>query len=1227
MGPEASNRGADADADANADANVSVKGGGKTSNKSRGKKGTSVVQEAFVEPPTSSEGEDYGEAAVEDPEDKFAKLMGGSEERSVAVAAAEKEGAAAAKAAQKEEKAAEKKLASASKAAEKEATAIAKEAAAAEKREKKEKRRSKLAEEAIVPERCTDCSAKIAFCMCDKKRGFQSDIKGVALDGLESLQAHEIKKGHGMDDSDDDASDDFDGDKTGYGGEDEGSSRKGSISGGLQKLKLKLSSSSKEKKEKKRSSSSGDTSVPERCADCSAKIAFCMCDKKRGFQSNIKGVSVTSSLQGLVETEQTFGEGVDSETEAAEEAAKMKVEKKKVVELKKRSKRKSKTGTSDSEADNDHNDDSDSEAEDHTAAANPSREHMDDFRQKLSADVGADEAKKFAAELGRNIVNGRCTRCHTKEAWCVCAVPSGEKPGAGKADRPSLTITGLEHTDQSSTTDPSAGAGKKVLNLANTVGESKVDEEEDDDGMDGINVSSARASAAAKAKLAAELVADTKGLGRGKDVWDQDDADEGQGGGGGEGGEEKSVVGSLTGTKAEMDAYWKANKSAEVSKTALPTQLLSRAVRRTNSGAAGSLFEKPKTKPVRKLSDDSGDDDDDDNDALARIPTLGGKGTPQTNRKLHSAGLVNVTSLHEQDKSSGRQLGRKSTLPPGVLDRTKSALSSPASRAAAARQHTVVDDDEDDDDLGMPTLAKGKTVVPIPNSGTEEDAGTLLTEDDVGKRVDVKGYGTGMLSFLGAVRFADKATGEWCGVVLDDPTKGRNDGTVQGVRYFDCKHEKGGVFVSLRANKASLLTAGTTGVKGKRSAWGGDTDIGPRESAAALKVITSKKIAVGAASSGLSATGRGGFDDRDDGGYGGSGAGGYQGGGGGGSSGIGGSLGVDPFPMSSSMPKGPDADGPTGPGMFNKTTGANAMHDAANAGNYDELKRLIKSKVHDVDKGDFEGRPPLMHAVHQHHVECVELLLKEGADINLQAKDGSTALHEAVYNSTVEMMWMLLNNGADQRTRDQDGREPIHWSTDNPSGPKCMSVLLSKYKVHVDVTDDADMTPLMWAACHNQADMVRVLLELNADVHEKDMDGKTALDWAVHTNSIDALNLLLDYEGSFFKDRKGRTAMHTAAERGAILAIEAILTVRPDSIEDTDLQGRTPVFWAAACRVRAFRQKLTPEDIIGSHACSLEANMRVTNSIPLGCQLPLTVATINCVVTRKATKRRRYESY
>jgi hypothetical protein len=46
-------------------------------------------------------------------------------------------------------------------------------------------------------------------------------------------------------------------------------------------------------------------------------------------------------------------------------------------------------------------------------------------------------------------------------------------------------------------------------------------------------------------------------------------------------------------------------------------------------------------------------------------------------------------------------------------------------------------------------------------------------------------------------------------------------------------------------------------------------------------------------------------------------------------------------------------------------------------------------------------------------------------------------------------------------------------------------------------------------------------------------------------------------------------------------------------------------------------QEFAHEDTIGSHACSLEASKRVTNSIPLECPLPLSVRTFYDVTTLK----------
>ncbi|CAG2065232.1 unnamed protein product, partial [Timema podura] len=69
----------------------------------------------------------------------------------------------------------------------------------------------------------------------------------------------------------------------------------------------------------------------------------------------------------------------------------------------------------------------------------------------------------------------------------------------------------------------------------------------------------------------------------------------------------------------------------------------------------------------------------------------------------------------------------------------------------------------------------------------------------VNQRVEVTGKDVrGVVAYVGSTMFA---SGKWIGVVLDEP-RGKNNGSIQGKTYFQCK-ENHGMFV--RQSQLTLL--------------------------------------------------------------------------------------------------------------------------------------------------------------------------------------------------------------------------------------------------------------------------------------------------------------------------------------------------------------------------------------------------------------------------------------
>ena len=72
---------------------------------------------------------------------------------------------------------------------------------------------------------------------------------------------------------------------------------------------------------------------------------------------------------------------------------------------------------------------------------------------------------------------------------------------------------------------------------------------------------------------------------------------------------------------------------------------------------------------------------------------------------------------------------------------------------------------------------------PSSVASTNKQNAATASQFGVGDRVLVDGQKEGVIGFIGETQFAK---GIWTGVILDVP-EGKNDGTVSGVRYFECE--------------------------------------------------------------------------------------------------------------------------------------------------------------------------------------------------------------------------------------------------------------------------------------------------------------------------------------------------------------------------------------------------------------------------------------------------------
>ena len=168
----------------------------------------------------------------------------------------------------------------------------------------------------------------------------------------------------------------------------------------------------------------------------------------------------------------------------------------------------------------------------------------------------------------------------------------------------------------------------------------------------------------------------------------------------------------------------------------------------------------------------------------------------------------------------------------------------------------------------------------------------------------------------------------------------------------------------------------------------------------------------------------------------------------------------------------------------------------------------------------------------------VELLVKQGAEINLADNDGVTPIMIATTKGHTEVVKFLLNEGAifDNEERDGNDHTILHLAAMNNRHEVLSALANHDVELVADLANlknYMDNTALHLAAQAGHLETVRELLksEYKADIDEKNWEEETASHLAAAEGHSEVLKLLLyrDPNAIFDKDEEDNTPLHVAA--------------------------------------------------------------------------------------------------
>ncbi|GJQ80547.1 hypothetical protein Trydic_g19952 [Trypoxylus dichotomus] len=261
--------------------------------------------------------------------------------------------------------------------------------------------------------------------------------------------------------------------------------------------------------------------------------------------------------------------------------------------------------------------------------------------------------------------------------------------------------------------------------------------------------------------------------------------------------------------------------------------------------------------------------------------------------------------------------------------------------------------------------------------------------------------------------------------------------------------------------------------------------------------------------------------------------------------------------------------------FFQSKRGRPPLHVLAHVES-ENIVKLLLEKGANVNLANVCGETSLYFALYGRRLDTVKLLLENGADVNVQNERGCSPLHVAAHMRHASAVKELLDKKASVNLRSRDGETALHLavrgmrldeiellekrSDDNtPEDSESIVRLLLEVCANIEVHDGDAKAAVYLAVCRQYVGIIRLLLEHGADANLQDNHGSTPLHVAIHTQQEDIIRVLL--EGSScvnHQNANGGTTLHKIASKATLDTIGLLLENGADAnMQNKD--GHTPL--------------------------------------------------------------------